>query len=315
MLFSAIAERTILGKENKVTVQGAQIERDNASQHEDAAMKVMMQFFAEELLPYFGIAGSVIRPAPTEIVQLELHKYYEDFNLVMEDGSWKHFEFQSKNGGLDDLKRFRVYEANLSYQHKVPVTTYVLFSGRIKKPMTEFTEGLNTYRIWPIIMRDKNADQEIDALWTKLRAGEILTKEDLIPLALIPLMDGEMSQKERILASFEIMRESRMLSEDLDCIEKLEAVIYTMAEKFLENIDMEDVREGVAMTRLGQMLINEGIDEGKREGRKEGRKEGRENATLDSIRNLMDTLMFTAEEAMNALKIPEADRNKYLSML
>ena len=29
----------------------------------------------------------------------------------MEDGSWKHFEFQSKNEGLASLKRFRTYEA------------------------------------------------------------------------------------------------------------------------------------------------------------------------------------------------------------
>lgn len=28
-----------------------------------------------------------------------------------EDGSWKHFEFQSTDGGIPDLKRFRVYEA------------------------------------------------------------------------------------------------------------------------------------------------------------------------------------------------------------
>ncbi|MCC8152427.1 MAG: hypothetical protein LIO96_13555, partial [Lachnospiraceae bacterium] len=91
------------------------MEKENKnSQHEDAALKVMMQFFADELLPYLGIPGKVIRATQTETVQLELHKSYEDFNLVMEDGSWKHFEFQSTNGGKKDLKRFRAYEANLS---------------------------------------------------------------------------------------------------------------------------------------------------------------------------------------------------------
>lgn len=55
--------------------------------------------------------------------------------------------------GLAGLKRFRTYEALTSYQHKVPITTYVLFSGNIKNPMTSFSEGINTYKVAPIIMK------------------------------------------------------------------------------------------------------------------------------------------------------------------
>ena len=80
-------------------------------QQEDAVLKIAMHFFAEELLPYFHIHGKVVGFAPTELVHMELKKFYEDMNLVMEDGTWKHFEFQSTDGGIHDLKRFRVYEA------------------------------------------------------------------------------------------------------------------------------------------------------------------------------------------------------------
>ena len=64
----------------------------------------------------------------TEAVHLELKKLLQDLNLVMEDGSWIHFEFQSKNEGLEGLKRFHVYEAVTSYQYKVKITTYVSVS-------------------------------------------------------------------------------------------------------------------------------------------------------------------------------------------
>ena len=123
------------------------------SQQEDAALKTAWQFFASDLLPFFQISGSVKSIAPTELISLELKKLFQDFNLIMEDGSWKHFEFQSKNEGLAGLKRFRTYEALTSYQHKVPITTYVLFSGNIKNPMTSFSEGINTYKVAPIIMK------------------------------------------------------------------------------------------------------------------------------------------------------------------
>ncbi len=45
------------------------------------------------------------------------------------------------------MSDIRTYEALTSYQHKVPVTTYVLFSGNIKNPRTSFTEGINTYKV------------------------------------------------------------------------------------------------------------------------------------------------------------------------
>ncbi len=127
------------------------------SQVEDAVMKMVMQCFKDELLPYFGIKEKAVAIAPTEAVHLELKKLLQDFNLVMEDGSWSHFEFQSKNEGLEGLKRFRAYEAVTSYQYKVNITTYVLFSGTICNPMTEFTEGLNTYRIQPIIRENQES--------------------------------------------------------------------------------------------------------------------------------------------------------------
>ena len=59
----------------------------------------------------------------------------------------------------------------------------------------------------------------------------------------------------------------------------------------------------------------EGRKEGREEGRKEGRKEGKEMANLDSIKNLMETLEISAEKAMDSLKIPSEDREKYRAKL
>ena len=44
------------------------------TQQEDAAMKTLALFFAEELFPLVNIKGKVKRVAPTEIVHLELKK-------------------------------------------------------------------------------------------------------------------------------------------------------------------------------------------------------------------------------------------------
>lgn len=232
----------------------------DAQQHEDAALKTSMQFFAEELLPYFKIPGKVVGFAPTELVHLDIKKLFQDFNLIMENGTWKHFEFQSTNEGTIGLKRFRSYEALASYQHNVEIVTYVLYSGNIENPMTELREGINTYRVVPIIMRNQDAAQLVTQLQHKADAGDELTKQDLVPLTLCPLMGGNMPQKERIRAAYDITR--RATNIPADDIRKMEAVIYAMADKFLESMELDEIMEDISMTRLGQMLVNKGIEQG-----------------------------------------------------
>lgn len=235
-------------------------------QHEDAALKTVMQFFADELLPYLGIKGTVVSAQPTELVHLEIRKFFQDFNFAMDDGTWKHFEFQSKNEGKKGLRRFRSYEALASYQHNVAVTTYVLFSGNIRNPMTELKEGINTYRIVPIILKDKNADTLIAALQEKIFHGQPITKEDLVPLTLCALMDGKMKQLDRFKAAYTITRSAAQVTPQDS--QKIQSVIYALAEKFLDDTELNELQEVIKMTRLGQMLVNEGKQEAKIEAAK-----------------------------------------------
>ena len=226
-------------------------------QIEDAALKTTMQFFADELLPYFNIEGNVVGFGPTELVRLELQKMFQDFNLVMEDGSWKHFEFQSTDGGIKDLKRFRTYEAATSYQQNVDIYTYVLFSGQIENPVTELQTGFNTYRVHPIIMKGKRVEEVFDNIDAKLNSNTTLTKEDLIPLTLCTIMGGEMPLKERVIKAFDITKNMR---DSIPEAEKIEAVVYAMAEKFMDSVTLEQLKEAVGMTRLGQMMYNDGVE-------------------------------------------------------
>lgn len=129
--------------------------------------------------------------------------------------------------------------------------------------MTEFTEGINTYRIIPIIMKKENADSFLKELLEKKNAEKPITREELVRLTLCPLMGGEIGIKQRLQIAYEIARgETAVTKEE---IQKIEAVIYAMADKFLEGLDMEEFVEGMKMTRLGEMLVKEGKQEGMKE--------------------------------------------------
>lgn len=51
------------------------------------------------------------------------------------------------------------------------------------------------------------------------------------------------------------------------------------------------------------------------EGRKEGHEAGVADGILSSVRNLMETMNLSAEKAMEALKVSEAEKEKYLKLL
>lgn len=53
----------------------------------------------------------------------------------------------------------------------------------------------------------------------------------------------------------------------------------------------------------------------RQDGRKEGRKEGMDETRVESIKNVMEGLKYTAQQAMDLLKIPAADQSKYLAKL
>lgn len=222
---------------------------------EDTINKITAQFFGDELLAHMGVDGEIDHIGSTELTHLELKKYYQDFNYVMKDGSWTHLEFQSTDNGEIDLKRFRAYEAVTSHQNDADVRTYVLYSGNIENPVTELHTGFNTYRVQPIIMKGHRAEEVFENITYKLENQLPVTKEDLVPLTLCPLMGGELPQKDRILTAIRIIKQAKGTVPDTDI---LEAVMYAMANKFLTDVDMNAVKEEIKLSPLGTLIYNDG---------------------------------------------------------
>ena len=77
-------------------------------------------------------------------------------------------------------------------------------------------------------------------------------------------------------------------------------MLYALADKFLAGDELVEIMEVLRMTRLGQMLVEEGRQEGREEGRQEGREEGREEGHEESrteiILNMLSKNQFSFEE-------------------
>ena len=282
--------------------------KDGPANSEDLALKSAAAYFGDELIHWLGIRERALRAVPTEMVELETRHMYEDFLYEMENGMYYHFEFESDSISKEDLKRFREYEASTARIYNAPVVTYVICSSGGKKLRDSITEGINTYRVRLIRLKDINADLLLKRL--DEQSASALTREDIIPLLFSPLMEGRSSQKERILQCIKVLRNAETTFPQND-IRKMEAILYIFAVKFLDDTELESIKEAVAMTKLGQMIWDDAIEKGREEGEKIGQKRGEKQAS-DRYSRL---ILLLSKENKNDLIVKIASDPEYREAL
>ena len=235
------------------------------TKHEDAIMKMGFHYFRDRILKMLGIDYSYVDIGPTELVELTIHSLFMDFTFLTTEDFYIHVEFQTTDSEEKDLRRFHAYEAVFSHENGKKVITYVIYSGGITNTTDTLDCGIYEYKVVPIYLTQKNADEIFRYLQEKKTAGEKFTDEDFAKLSLTPLMASRLGKKDSIKTAILLTKQ-----DDGEAAEKTMAMLYTLADKFLQGNDLEEIKEVVAMTRLGQMLYDDGLKAGKSEGRIEG---------------------------------------------
>ena len=248
-----------------------------------------MDIFAEEGLKFFGIDKKVKDTGTTEIVVLEIKNMLMDYTFLMEDDSYIHFEFQTSDKRIEDLRRFRTYEALLNFQTGKDVVTYVVYSGDIKNPLSGYESGINSYKVNAISMANKDGDKIFNDILEKMKHKEELSKQDIISLTFTPIMGGKLSKSDKIINAIRVVKDINK-----DYRYDVESILYAFASKFLEGKDLDKVREEIKMTELGRSLIEEGLAKGIVEGEnkktieivKNAIKKGMDNSIISDLTGL-----------------------------
>lgn len=192
----------------------------------------------------------------------EREVHAENGNFDGESAEWRSGSLCLSNCGGRELctaERFRTYEAVTSQTYKVPVITYVLCSSRVKRPMSSLTEGINTYRVRVIRLKEKSADTVFDEL--KRKRKDEVTKADLVSVVLTPLMKGKIVPVERAKQGIRVLSETypNVSEEDL---KRMQAALFVLADKFLTRTEMKEVKEVCAVNAFLQMYVDDGIQQG-----------------------------------------------------
>lgn len=168
----------------------------------------------------------------------------------MEDDTFIHFEFQTTNKGKADLRRFRVYEALLSYQTRKDVVTYVVYSGNIKNPGKTLETGISEFRVNSISMASGDGDKIYNDIVKKIKSGIEVTKEDLISLIFTSIMGGKISTVDKILNAIEIVKDINK-----DYKYDVESILYAFANKFLNRNKVISIMSKVTEIKTNAEII------------------------------------------------------------
>lgn len=244
---------------------------EGAEHVEDIVFKAAGECFGEDAMKLLRIPEKMKRVVPTETVRLEARRMYEDFNIELENGWWIHFEFESDRVSRRDLMRFREYEAATSNTFQKTIVTYVICTADAKKIMSNYQAGINVYKVRIVRLNRRSADR----LFWKLEknAGERIGRKELLEVVFSPLMKGKMPIKERVQKGFSLLEweNEEVCREDR---RKMQAMLYLLATKFLTREELNEVKEAIGMTYLGQLLVNDGIRQGIQQGMQQGQEKG-----------------------------------------
>ena len=102
-------------------------------------------------------------------------------------------------------------------------------------------------------------------------------------------------------------------------LKKMQAVLYTLANKFLSKDDLNQVKEALFMTPLGQMLVNDGIEKGIEKGMEMGMEKGIKKgiekgagALISACQEVGLTYDSTRKKLIEKLELDSSTASRYM---
>ena len=154
-------------------------------------------------------------------------------------------------------------------------------------------------------MYDRDGDIVIKEVEEKINDNVDVTKQDLIALTFTPIMSGKQSKLDKIIKSIRLIKKI-----DNQYRYDVESMLYAFADKwhskfyiwlveltqwlrkFLDGKDLEKVKEEISMTKLGEMLVEDGIKKGREEQATDTAikaiKMGLDNEAISNLRGLTE---------------------------
>ena len=150
------------------------------------------------------------------------------------------------------------------------------------------------------------------------RNEEPVANYDLISVVMICLGKAEESEEASLLRMLDVLLSNDQKAEEKIAILSEEFAI-AMSEPMEEEVaQMCNLSQGIVEKGLAEGMakgMEQGLEQGLAKGMEQGLAKGIFDANMGSIRAMVSELHLTVEQAMNVLKIPQNERERYKAAL
>ena len=228
---------------------------------EDIIMKSIVELFKGDAVKFFGIDNRVVEvvtlsaDARTELLHIHVQRNINDWILILDDGSYLHIEFQSDYDS-QDLVRFMISDATLYFKVRKRIRTIVVYTADIKSTATTLDAGVFQYKVEPFYMSELNGDDRYEALRVKVDAGERLSKQDLMSIVFLPMMQSDVDKVTRFERSINLSKEVPVKDEQV----QIQAMLQLLAEKFVKDPAMlKRLKEMISVGLIAEMIRQDAV--------------------------------------------------------
>ena len=233
------------------------IETKISIRNKDIISKYTSSLFKNSILEYYGIKSTakVKDLINVEFQVVEVSEARADFVLLMDDDTYKHFEYQSSYN-KKDLTRFARYNSLLYDRDGRPVQTIIIYSANVKTIDESLNIGTLTYKPINVMMNKFNGGKIYKDLEAKLKAKKELSDIDMLNLIFLPLMKSKLSKGELALKSVELAKSIEDRSKRETCI--VSAIAFTV--KYLNENQLNKLWEAIIMDKAIGSFFQQKID-------------------------------------------------------
>jgi len=233
------------------------LETKISKQYRDLIQKHVSGLFKDSALEFYGIKTAKIK----ELINVELPDVVvkgssTDFIFLLEDDTYLHLEFQTTYN-KDDLIRFAAYDLRLYARDGRRIITVVVYTADVEAADVELDIGSMVYRPGKVMMVDYDGNKIYRDLRKKIKAGLDLTDEDMLNLIFLPLMKHTIPRDELAKNSIKLANTIPDKTKRDVCL----AAVFAFASKYLNESEMEGLKEVVRMTDLVDMIVEEAVEE------------------------------------------------------
>ena len=248
---------------------------DIAYQNQDITLKLLADALKKKSLAPFGLPHIKIKDAlPTNLPAIEANEMRIDHLFVLEDGSLAVIDYESTYSRQDVVKYINYIARILKkYLREKPremphIHLIVIYSADITKISTAVCDfGCMKLYIEAAFLRKLPAKEIYSRISKKIREGKILGDEEMLELIVLPLTVRGKKPKE------ELAKRTIGLAKELaDEKQRLYALagLLTFTDKILDKDFANRIKEEIRMTKVAQLIFNDGVAEGIQQGIQQG---------------------------------------------